>query len=296
MTLAALIDIIPEQDRQSAVIYRVKPLDRFDQFNGAIYVRKRYVVVKSNGYSICSCSQGQHLGLPCRHFFAVMNRFQSDVGFHISQIHPRWMLIHMRDNVSDRPWRYLQKPNMQVPPDEMLPLAVGQTLSINPLILTPRLAGQQQCFATPSQDPIKLDSSPILSPVASFNARFSSPKQSNKIDSKRQQYGMFMDTSKKLIQTIENSPQRFQTVLAAMNREIESVEQQQHYISSIRTGQCATSPNATPAKGGTLPADPIPILLRGRKRNSRIASSTEARDSKGRPRKMAKMNKGGINI
>lgn len=129
MTLAALIDLIPEQERDSIIIYRVKPLDRFDQFNGAIYVRKRYVAVKADGYSICSCCQGQHLGLPCRHFFAVMNRFQNNVGFHISQIHPRWMLIRLRDRVSNHPWRYLQKLNLRVSVDETNSLDVDPALS-----------------------------------------------------------------------------------------------------------------------------------------------------------------------
>ena len=156
-------------------------------------------------------------------------------------------------------------------------------------------AGGQQLITIPSQEHVRLDTSPILSTITSFNARFSSPKQSNRIDSKRQQYGLFMDTSKKLIQTIENSPRRFRTILAAMNREIESGEEE-HRRRSLKTAPSTMSPNSTPDEGATRLADPIPIPLRGRKRNSRIVSSTEAKDSKGRPRKKARMNKGGIKI
>src|SRR5204863_5688785 len=75
MTLAALIDIIPEDGRDTTVIYRVKPVDLYDSFNRKMYIRKRYIAVRTDGFSICSCLQGSNLGILCRHQLAVINKF-----------------------------------------------------------------------------------------------------------------------------------------------------------------------------------------------------------------------------
>lgn len=164
----------------------------------------------------------------------------------------------------------------------------------NTVLYLSRQSPSRQYFATENEERVKPAIDLIFSPVASFDARFASPKQSRKADFKRQQYGLFMDTSRKLIQTIENSPERFRTFLATMNREI-ALAEEQHRLRSLRTATPTPSLNAIPAERTTPSVDPISIPLNGRKRNSRIVSSTEVRDSKGRPKKKVRMEKRGIN-
>lgn len=106
MTLAAIIDLIPPDQHDSATIYRVKPLDQFDTFRNKIHIRKRYVVILEDGYSICSCLQGRNLGIPCRHFFAVLNRFRLEIAFNIDQIHPHWLIPDKRIYAMTRDWIY----------------------------------------------------------------------------------------------------------------------------------------------------------------------------------------------
>jgi hypothetical protein len=104
LTLAALIDLLPEDQRDSAVIYRVKPMDLFDAFRRKKYVQKRYVAVKKDGCSICSCLQSINYGILCRHQLAVMNKFRNEVGFNICQINDHWILPDKRDECGS--WIY----------------------------------------------------------------------------------------------------------------------------------------------------------------------------------------------
>lgn len=105
---------------------------------------------------------------------------------------------------------------------------------------------------------------------ASWKSQFPTPKLSNKITTDRQNYGVVMDTTKKLMKTIEKSPERIRNVIASMEKEIRSAENENLDATIITLS----------------PLDPIPIPGRGRKRGRRIKSSTEAKS----PKRYAKFN------
>jgi hypothetical protein len=109
MDLAALIDLIPPQEQDISIIYRVKPLNRFDRFLGSIPIKTRYVSVKADGFAICSCLQSINLGIPCRHIFAVINKYPEAVQFNIQSIHAHWHRPDMRMLAIERPWINLRR-------------------------------------------------------------------------------------------------------------------------------------------------------------------------------------------
>jgi len=108
MTLQAIIDLVLNSEREGMLIYRVKEHDRYNELQQLIYSRKRYVVFQRSGYSLCSCGQGCHLGIPCRHIFAVVFNFRQH-GFNISQVDKQWMIIGRREAATVRPWLYLPR-------------------------------------------------------------------------------------------------------------------------------------------------------------------------------------------
>lgn len=97
-----------------------------------------------------------------------------------------------------------------------------------------------------------------------WDTQFLAPVQIKKHIADRQIYGDFMDVSKKLINTIQNSPNRIQEATTKMNELIKSAEMANH-DEAIHT---------------IHPLDPIPTPTRGRKRSSRIKSSTERSNTK----------------
>ena len=125
MTLAALIDLIPPQEQDSSIIYRVKPLNQFDRLQGLIHVKKRYVAVKADGYALCSCLQGVNLGIPCRHIFAVMNRHQETVRFHIGFFHVRWYCPNLWGQAWKWSWIDLRRPQWKQTSDTNITSALG---------------------------------------------------------------------------------------------------------------------------------------------------------------------------
>jgi hypothetical protein len=62
------------------------------------------------------------------------------------------------------------------------------------------------------------------------------PKQIKNSDRKRQTYGLVMDTAKKMISAIENSPVRIQKVLESMNDEIKEAETLNNFSTVVPRG------------------------------------------------------------
>jgi len=102
--LAAILDLLTPKQQESAIVYRVKPLDQFNKFGNKSYIRKQYVVVTADGMTICSCLFGRNHGIPCRHFFSVLNCFRQDITFNISQVHPKWIIPDKQDEALTREW------------------------------------------------------------------------------------------------------------------------------------------------------------------------------------------------
>src|SRR5271169_2159022 len=107
VTLDALLDCIPVPARAEMRMYRVKPQDVIDKSGRCIYIKKRYVAILSKGEHICTCLLGRHTGIPCQHFFAVINRFRTRHGFNISEVHTHWRLPSERERSELRQWIHL---------------------------------------------------------------------------------------------------------------------------------------------------------------------------------------------
>ena len=88
-----------------------------------------------------------------------------------------------------------------------------------------------------------------------------------------------MDTAKKMMNAIENSPQRIQNVLDKMNEEIKDVEIMNDFVDSARLKvheqQQELANDFIEPNMVILPKDPAPVPSSGRKRTARIKSSTE---------------------
>jgi len=116
-------------------------------------------------------------------------------------------------------------------------------------------------------------------PCTPWERRFMTPKQTKNCDRKRQTYGVVMDTAKKMMNAIENSPQRIQNVLDKMNEEIKDVEIMNDFVDSARLKvheqQQELANDFIEPNMVILPKDPAPVPSSGRKRTARIKSSTE---------------------
>jgi hypothetical protein len=105
-----------------------------------------------------------------------------------------------------------------------------------------------------------------------------------------------MDTAKKMISAIENSPVRIQKVLESMNDEIKEAETLNNFFDSgssrvYQQGEKSTSGRSTKLNNVTLLKDPIPIPTNGRKRTARIRSSTEKKFGLRRRRMVSRESK-----
>jgi hypothetical protein len=115
MTLASIMDLVPPSDRASVKIYRVKPSNRYNALGTVEYKRKRYIVIRPDGFELCTCLYGRHTGVPCRHFFAVVNHAPETHGFNIAQVHRHWINPLEVDNAVGRSWIYLRAYGNQTP-------------------------------------------------------------------------------------------------------------------------------------------------------------------------------------
>ena len=67
------------------------------------------------GYPICTCMLERHVGFPCRHFFAVMNK-HTEHEFNIMQVHLHWHDPQKILLSQGREWIYLdRRPSFKLP-------------------------------------------------------------------------------------------------------------------------------------------------------------------------------------
>jgi hypothetical protein len=49
-----------------------------------------YLVLLDNGHPVCDCMMGTNLGIPCRHFYAVLRMSRSQAQFHLGLLNRRY--------------------------------------------------------------------------------------------------------------------------------------------------------------------------------------------------------------
>jgi len=96
--LETVLDLIPEEHLPWIRVFRVKARDNYTKFGQIIFMRPRYVVVRKDGYIICTCLQSRNLGITCCHELGVMLA-NPEFGFHISFIHPHWIFPSSRTRI-----------------------------------------------------------------------------------------------------------------------------------------------------------------------------------------------------
>ena len=116
MALQSVLQCVPTALHSTMSIYRVKPRNEYTPAGEVLYKRTRYVIIYQEGFALCTCLLGRHLGIPCSHFFAVMQRFPEKHGFNIAQVHQKWHNPFGRERCLDRPWIYLETGNDNILP------------------------------------------------------------------------------------------------------------------------------------------------------------------------------------
>ena len=110
VTLAALLQSVPQEQREGIQVYRVKPDDKTEPGGKTTYVRRRHLAILNTGFALCTCAMERHVGIPCRHFFAVLRMMANGTyGFNIAQVNLHWHLPHELSRSQERDWIYLSR-------------------------------------------------------------------------------------------------------------------------------------------------------------------------------------------
>jgi hypothetical protein len=200
-------------------------------------------------------------------------------GFNISQVHPHWILPTKRQAALFQPWRNLPRSN-----------AVEHVLPANAPQPSKKIRTGAE-FDVHDED--------ATTPLPSFNpiytARiesrqsidmFRTPPQSNRISEKRQNYERIMNQTKDLIKMAEDRPELMQHLSESLGCHRAELQRWRAWASSHEAHQIAAGSRVM-GNDIPLPHDPAMVTTPGRKRNSRIKSSTELRTPS---RKQAKRN------
>jgi hypothetical protein len=296
MTLSSIIDLVPPEYRDTSVIYRVKPPDEFDRFGRCVYTYRRFVAIRPDGQSICTCLLGRHLGIPCAHFFAVLRQFPQNE-FNISMVHPHWQLPDQRIRAQTRPFVHLRHTNapdaanrQQTRMNPQPPAAIGAGSAIG--AVTPAHSGippRANRTVTPPPRGHAVGTTLSTDPAAHFQELFMTPRQTHHgPDAKRKNYTRVIELTKHLMKLIGDDDTLADRMLLRLHSDIEHVQEQQS-IASYDVNIAPVSQPRPIVDGSTpevpLPLDPVRVNTPGRKRTSRLKSSVELSSPKKR-RKM----------
>jgi len=251
------------------VIYRVKPRSHFDAQGGEIPVRKRYVAVQANGGFVCSCAQGIHQGIPCRHALAVLLSFPVH-GFNIRQaVHPHWIIPTERvDYEGENNWIRLGS-SIHLPSSA----PPSQTLSQPPP--SPQRSLDIVRPPPPSSAPPQFNPSQYFDAVSNTPMQMRSPRRSQSQHAAR--YNEMNNTWDDFMRAHEHDPMITAHFKAMIEQQTQRTIEREAAVS--RQPLTPTIPrslnlaNATPAD--LLNSDPIAPVLNGRKRAARCKSSNE---------------------
>lgn len=76
-----LVDLIHAQDHQVSRLFKVS---RYD--SDVVH----FIVVLDGGQFVCDCMMAINLGIPCRHYYAILY-MASRISFHIGLLNPRYV-------------------------------------------------------------------------------------------------------------------------------------------------------------------------------------------------------------
>ena len=199
-------------------------------------------------------------------------------GFNISQVHPHWILPTKRQAALSQPWRNLPRSN-----------TVEHLLATNASQPSEKIRTETE-FDVDDEDGTTL---PSFNPfyTAKIESRqsidvFRTPPQSNRISEKRQNYERIMNQTKDLIKMAEDRPELMQHLSESLGSHRVELQRWRAQASSQEAHQIAAASHMM-YNNVPLPDDPAMVTTSGRKRNSRIKSSTELRTPS---RKRAKRN------
>jgi hypothetical protein len=295
MTLSSIIDLVPPEYRDTSVIYRVKPPDEFDRFGRCVYTYRRFVAIRPDGQSICTCLLGRHLGIPCAHFFAVLRQFPQNE-FNISMVHPHWQLPDQRIRAQTRPFVHLRHTNapdaankQQTRMNPQPPAAISAGSAI--VAVPPAHGGippRANRTVTPPLRGHAVGTTLSTDPAAHFQEMFMAPRQTHGPDAKRKNYTRVMELTKHLMKLIGDDDAHSHQIVLRLHSDIEYVQEQQS-IASYNVNIAPVSQPRSIVDGSTpevpLPLDPVRVNTPGRKRTSRLKSSLELSS----PKKKRKM-------
>ena len=265
MTLAGLLDLIPPNIRDQVEILRVKPHNQMNRKDQFVYIKKRYVAFLPDGSHLCSCLQGRHLGLPCRHFFAAILIYRQH-GFHINLVHKNWVVPSRRMHMATRYWIYLPQ----------LKYSSGQSITTTPHSSRPPVftASPEIQKALPPRTPKRKRFDPFQA-TKPLQTILETPIPSYKTATvNRQLKASATQRLDAVWRLVQDNPLQVQQPLDAlddMGSEVKQLNEDTHGSHPLNVFR-SQDPNSA---GNLLPQDPLTIPTPGRKSKARIQSSLE---------------------
>ncbi|TMC19086.1 MAG: hypothetical protein E6J34_15615 [Chloroflexi bacterium] len=298
MALQSVLQCVPTALHSTMSIYRVKPRNEYTPAGEVLYKRTRYVIIYQEGFALCTCLLGRHLGIPCSHFFAVMQRFPEKHGFNIAQVHQKWHNPFGRERCLDRPWIYLETANDNIlpkneddfmnatlntrnPDDETSSQPPTKATQQDPRSIRSEEEGQRNNDRSPNpgRNPMRTSEGTEM-----FEHLYLTPRQSRPPRPGKKEYVEMVGFMEKFMKSTD-SPERirkFKNIFQTEFADIAEKRKLAHQKIALPSQDTSQSIESSHNHAIEEPLDPLPRIRRGRNQSKRIKSSLEESTKKRR--------------
>jgi hypothetical protein len=286
VTLASLLQSVPEKQREGAKVYRVKPDDKLEDGGKVTYVRRRHVTILNTGFHLCTCVLERHVGIPCRHFFAILRVMrESKHKFNIAQVNLHWHLPHELSRSQNRPWISIHRaPNLASRDqsgnvtDAVLADRGGHSLGSHATRPTTHEEPDGQYLLSDSEDS---DDNETINPTPSFYPQNvgagdrSPPPRAITSLNKRNNYVQLQSRLQRIV-TMGPTAEMYDEVIDLLERQIDKMEDVNR-VANLQSPIPQIHSPSTPLPSRQRLEDPIMFPKVGRRQEARIKSSLEKR-------------------
>ena len=243
-----------------------------------------------------------HTGIPCCHFFAIMQHFPDRHGFNVSQIHPHWHNPFARECCLNRPWVFLnmqdnngqsQATDVSIPTSEFDTRKANnptpsqsaeihqkhlRSTILRSTVINENVENKDSQNLTSSQPLSRTDSYDAIETVRrgpTFEHLCLTPPQNRSAYNSKKEYVQMTGLMEKLMK-MTNSPEHILKFRNLFQMELASIAEKRHLAQSKSIQQTSdTSQSVELLHGQEELLDPLPNIRRGRKQSKRIESSLE---------------------
>ena len=289
VTLASLLQSVPEKQRTGAKVYRVKPDDKLEDGGKVTYVRRRHVAILNTGFHLCTCVLERHVGIPCRHFFAVLRVMRENKHeFNIAQVNLHWHLPHELSRSQTRSWISIHRtPNVA---------SHNQSGKVMDAVLatheehshgsraTPRIAHDDSDAQYLLSDSSHMEDNdgfetinltPSLHPQNARPGDRSPPQRATTSLNKRNNYVQLQSRLQRIV-TMSSTTETYEEVMALLEGQIDKMENA-HRVANLQSPIPQVDGSSASLPSRQHLDDPIMFPKVGRRQEARIKSSLEKR-------------------